>query len=228
MDVNLNVKARIQNILAHEALCPGRLDRVPNNARGLGKLAPDVNVAKVRIRRVSRNGQPLDELMRVVVKNIAVLESSGLGLVGVDHDIVRLAIIVFDEAPFGAAGKSRAAAAAQIGGFDDVHDLRRLHCHCLAERFITAMSETGLDRGIVARLADILEDDPPLLGMRRRHDKGFPAHWYRSKMSETASGEILSCSSLLIKATGALPQLARHSTNSTLNLPSGVVGGALP
>jgi hypothetical protein len=47
-------------------------------------------------------------------------------------------------------------------------------------------------------------------------------------MPETASGEIRSCNSSLIRATGALPQLARHSTNSTLNLPSGVVGGALP
>ena len=176
MDININVKARIQNIFADEALCPSGLDRVPNNACGLGKLAPDVNVAKVRIRRISRNGESLDELMRVVVKNISVLEGSRFGLVGVDHDIVRFAIIIFDEAPLCAAGKSRSSAAAQIGGLNGVHDLRGLHGHGLAKRFIAAMSEIGLDRGIVARLADVLKDDASLLRMRRRHDKGLPAH----------------------------------------------------
>jgi hypothetical protein len=166
--------------------------------------------------------------MRVIVEDVAVLECSRFGLVGVDDDIMRLAVVIFDEAPLRAAGKARPAAAAQIRGFDSVNDFRRLHSHGLVERLISAVSEIGLDSGIVVRLADILKDDTPLLGMRRRHDKTFHAHLYRSKMPETACGEILSCSSSLISATGALPQLARHSTNSTLNLPSAVVGGALP
>ena len=162
------------------------------------------------------------------MENVSVLESSGFGLVGIDDDVVFFAVIVFDEAPFCAAGKSRAATAPEIRSLHGVYNFRRLHRDGLSERFIAAVRQICFDAGIVARLADILKDDAPLLRVRFRHDKGFPAHLYFSTMPETASGEILSCSSSLMSATGALPQLARHSTNSTLNFPSAVVGGALP
>jgi hypothetical protein len=59
----------------------------------------------------------LDQLVRVLVHDLPVLERARLGFVGVANQVNRLAALAVHEAPFQAAGKTRAAAAAQAGNF---------------------------------------------------------------------------------------------------------------
>ena len=55
-----------------------------------------------------------DQEMRIVAHDVPVLAGAGLGLVGIDHEIVRTAVgLLRHERPFEAGGKAGAAAAAQ-------------------------------------------------------------------------------------------------------------------
>ena len=77
----------------------------------------------LRVERETGDQHALEQLMRILVHDVAVLERARLGFVGVADEIDRLGLVRFDEAPLHAAGEPRAAAAAQAGGFDFVHDL---------------------------------------------------------------------------------------------------------
>jgi hypothetical protein len=62
--------------------------------------------------------------------------NAGLGLVGVAAQVVRLAIARLHERPLETGRKAGAAAAAQAGFLDDVHDVAGAHVKRLLERFI--------------------------------------------------------------------------------------------
>ena len=68
----------------------------------------------LRVEREAGDEHALDELMRIFVDDVAILERAGLGFVGVADEIDRLLLVRLDEAPLHAAGKTRAAAAAQV------------------------------------------------------------------------------------------------------------------
>ena len=95
--------------------------------RAFGKLAADVDIGEVRLDREAGDDHPLDELMRILMDDVAVLEGAGLGFVRVANEVGRLRAAGLDEAPLDAAGESRAAAAAQAGGLDLVDDIGGLH-----------------------------------------------------------------------------------------------------
>src|SRR5690606_26882619 len=65
----------------------------------------------------------LDEEMRIVPHDLAVLAGAGLGLVGVDHEIARPPVrLLRHERPLEACREARAAATAQAGRFHLVDD----------------------------------------------------------------------------------------------------------
>ena len=102
------------------------------------------------------------------MQDVAILERPGFGLIGINDDVVRLAVIVFDEAPFRASRKTGTTTTTKVGRLDEINDLTRLHGESFFQRFIAAMGEVGLDVGGVARLADISKNDPTFFRMRSR------------------------------------------------------------
>src|SRR5690606_27066279 len=70
----------------------------------------------------------LDQQVRVVAQDLAVLAGARLGLVGVDHQVVRpLALLLRHEGPLQAGAEAAATAPAQARGLDLLADpLRRL------------------------------------------------------------------------------------------------------
>ena len=81
-------------------------------------LAAHVDERVVGADRVRRDDDALDQRVRVGHHQRDVLAGARLGLVGVDDEVVRLAVALRDEAPLHAGREARAAAAAQAGVLD--------------------------------------------------------------------------------------------------------------
>ena len=95
--------------------------------RAFREFTADIDVGCARIHREAGDHHALDQLMRILVDDVAVLERARLGLVGVTDQIDRPLFVGLDEAPFHAARKTGAAAAAQAGVFDFVDNLGARH-----------------------------------------------------------------------------------------------------
>ena len=87
------------------------------------ELAADVDVGDVRIHGAAGEQAALDEVMRIVPQDLAVLAGAGLGLVGVDEQLVRPPVVdLGHEGPLERGGEPCPAAAAQARGLDLVGD----------------------------------------------------------------------------------------------------------
>src|SRR5262249_29958469 len=127
MHVDFAVKARAKDVLPEEALRPRLRECLLENLRALRKLTADVDVSEVRIDREARDHHALDELMRVLMDDVAILERPRLRLVRVADEICRLRPPALDEAPLRPARKPRAPTPTQPGLLHLLHDRLRLH-----------------------------------------------------------------------------------------------------
>ena len=121
----------------------------------------------LRIERETGDEHALDQLMRIFVNDVAILERARLGFVRVADQIDRLFLIGLDEAPFHAAGKSRAAASAQPGDLHFVHDVGARHRDGFLQLFVAAVAQVTVDVGRPIFAADIFENQPALERVRR-------------------------------------------------------------
>src|SRR5581483_9448775 len=80
------------------------------------KFATHIDIAHMRAHGAASDQAALDQQMRIVTHDLAVLAGAGLGLVGVHDEIARPPVrLLGHEGPFQAGGKSGATAAAQAG-----------------------------------------------------------------------------------------------------------------
>ncbi len=78
------------------------------------EFAADIDVAGIGAHGETGDQAALDQQMRIVPHDLAVLAGAGLGLVGIDHEIVRAAVgLLGHERPFQPGRKAGAAAPAQ-------------------------------------------------------------------------------------------------------------------
>src|SRR5262249_17394021 len=122
MDDDVEVEA-MNVVLADELGVVGLLDRRFEPLAFAGEFAPDIDVAGVRCHRAAGDQAPFDKKVRIMPHDLAILASAGLGLVGIDHEIVRTAVGLFrHERPFQTGRKSGAAAAALAGSLHFIDD----------------------------------------------------------------------------------------------------------
>jgi hypothetical protein len=120
---DFKIVAAAENILA-ETIHLARLGERPvQDLRPFDKLAANVNVGELNIVRVARDDHALDELVRVFVNDLAILERARLRFIGIANEVNRLAALAVDKGPLQPAGKTRAAAATQARDFDVFADL---------------------------------------------------------------------------------------------------------
>ncbi len=91
-------------------------ERPVQNLRAFHEFAPNVDVGQVHVIGVAGDDHPLEHLVRVFVNDLLVLERARLGFVGIADEVNRLAALAVHKRPLQAAGKARAAPAAQAGG----------------------------------------------------------------------------------------------------------------
>ena len=140
---------------------------------GLPDLAVHVVVAAHAAHRVGGDRHALDQRMRVVAHDVAVLERAGLAFVGIADEILLALVLLRHEAPLEAGGKARAAAAAQrrLLHFGD-HGRRR-----------NLLGEDLLQR-LVAAARDVV-GEPPVRAGEARHDDRVGA-----VVEETVGGRV--------------------------------------
>src|SRR5208283_2740311 len=109
-------------ILADQTAVIGFVDRGLQTLCLVIELAPDIDVAIVDSH--PRRGQqaPLDELVRLVAQDVAVLAGARLAFIGIDAEIGRMVALFRHERPFQPGRKAGAAAAAQPGFLDLLDD----------------------------------------------------------------------------------------------------------
>mmetsp|Transcript_9730 Transcript_9730/g.39603 ORF Transcript_9730/g.39603 Transcript_9730/m.39603 type:complete len:528 (-) Transcript_9730:20-1603(-) len=123
VQVDVVVVARPARVLAEQARRVGLVDRLVEDDGLVEVLAADVDVARARAHREPREQRALDELVRVLAHDLAVLARPGLRLVGVDHQKRRPPVRrLGHERPLEPRRKARAAAAAQPRVLDLLHD----------------------------------------------------------------------------------------------------------
>ncbi len=132
VDVEVEVPA-VDVVLADQLGLVGLVDRRLQPLALADELAAHIDVAGVRAHREAGDQAALDQQMRIVPHDLAVLAGAGLGLVGIDDEIVRPAVrLLRHERPFQAGREAGAAAAAQA---------RRLH---LVDDGVAALFEDRL------------------------------------------------------------------------------------
>ena len=88
VDDELHLLAGAEHVLAEEAGLVGLLDGRVEDVALQVVLAADVDEAAVRPGGAGGDGDPLDQLVRVLLHQLAVLEGAGLGLVGVAAEVL--------------------------------------------------------------------------------------------------------------------------------------------
>ena len=106
--------------IAEEVLRPHLLERGDKHIELGLVFAADVDEDVLRLDRVRGNQRALEEPKGNPQHDLPVLEGARLGLVGVDHEIVRLGDLVRlrNEAPLASCGEECAAAATEIRGVE--------------------------------------------------------------------------------------------------------------
>ena len=102
-------------VLADQLRLIGLIDRRLQMLAFPYEFAAHIDVAGMRAHREAREQAALDQKMRIVPHDLAVLAGAGLGFVGVDDEVARPAVGGFlgHERPFQTGRESRPAASAK-------------------------------------------------------------------------------------------------------------------
>jgi hypothetical protein len=131
-----------------EQTCRVRLfDRASDASVRQVELAADVDEGVAHLQRERGDQHRLDQQVRRVLEDPAVLEGAGLALVGIGAQVVRLLVEQLDHAPLAPGRKGRAAVTEDARGGDFLGDLLRPHlAHDFLERRVAAARAIGLER----------------------------------------------------------------------------------
>ena len=88
VDVEVEVPA-VHIVLADQLGLVGLVDRRLQALALADEFAADIDVAGMRAHGAAGDQAALDQEMRIVPHDLAVLAGAGLGFVGVDHEIMR-------------------------------------------------------------------------------------------------------------------------------------------
>src|SRR3954465_5446082 len=156
VDPELERVVGAEDAVAEVALGPRLLDGLLE-ARGLQVvLAADVDERARRADDVRRDDHALDEHVRRLLHELAVLERAGLGLVGVADEVL-VHRPLGQEGPLLAHRESGAAAAADPRAVELGQDVLAAHAERLAQRAVAAAALVDVE-GVEARLVDVLEE----------------------------------------------------------------------
>ena len=97
VDVDLARIAGTENVRPDQVLCARLGDGLFENPRPFRKLAADVDIRLHHLVGPAGDHDPLDQLVRILVDDVPVLEGPRLGLVGVDDEVDRLAALAINE-----------------------------------------------------------------------------------------------------------------------------------
>src|SRR6266545_7316930 len=116
--VDVEVEVLAEDVVAQEVVRVAFVDGPLHGAIAVAIFVAGVDVGGAGARRVGGEEDALDDLVRVVLHEDAIVEGAGFALVGVDAEVDRAGMVRREEAPLDAAGEAGAAAAAQARRLD--------------------------------------------------------------------------------------------------------------
>ena len=124
MDEHVEIIARLGGILADQSGLIGLVDRRLQHFGLADIFAADIDIGGTRAHCETGDQRALDQLVRIVAQDLAVLAAARLGFVGIDDQETRTAVLRFlgHEAPLHAGGEARTTASAQARCLDFVND----------------------------------------------------------------------------------------------------------
>ena len=143
--VQVEIKTGAEQVFAEETGVSGFGEGGLHALVGFLELAADVVVAHGGAHGVAADDHSLNERVGVVAQDVAVFAGAGFAFVGVAHHVFLPRRGARHEVPFDARRKARAAAPAQVGGFHDLDDRRRV------EAFAQHFFEGGIAAGFAVR-----------------------------------------------------------------------------
>ena len=143
-DVQIEIKAAAEDVLAEQAHLFCLLDRDLQTFDGDGILRTHIDVAFGRAGSITADRHRFDDAVRVAFQHAAVHERTRVAFVGVADHIFLIRLVRRRKAPFQARRETAAAAAAQTGILHDLNDLLRRHLG------------QALCKGLIAVIGDVL------------------------------------------------------------------------
>ena len=114
VNVDVEVPAGPRRVLADQARLIGLVDGGLKLLAFADEFTTDIDVTDMRAHREASDQATFDQLLGIVTQDVPVLAGAGLGLVGIDDQVVRAAVgFLRHEGPFEAGRKTSAAATAQ-------------------------------------------------------------------------------------------------------------------
>src|SRR6516165_6268978 len=151
----------------------GRIGLVHRRLQALAfanKFAADIDETGMRTHGETGDQAALDQEVRIVAHDLAVLAGAGLGFIGVDHEIMRPAVgLLGHERPLESGRKAGAAASAQPRGLHLIDDpIAALLQDGLGA--VPSTARTGALEAPVVEAVEVLED---AVFIREHHDRLF-------------------------------------------------------
>src|SRR5690606_11370409 len=159
--IEVKIDGRAEQSLAEIARVVRFLERLLEAVERLVlELAADVVVTDRRADRVAADRHTLDNRVRVVAQDVAVLAGAGFGFVRIADDVLLAGRAARHEAPFEARREARAATTAKAGRLDDLdHLLGRLTlAHDALPRLVAAEFTVVLERPRLIELQGLVTD----------------------------------------------------------------------
>ena len=110
MNVDFEIESRSLNILAKETIFLGLGDGLFQNDGRLRKFFPNVNVGDVSPNSIGRDHHTFNELVRILVDNVAVFKSTRFRLITVANQVDWLCVIGRNKSPFDPSRESCSSA----------------------------------------------------------------------------------------------------------------------
>ena len=137
MNVNLDVEAGAKHVLTNKTTRSCFSDFLIEPACAVGEFAANIDIGHIRANRKRADHDAFDQLMRIVVNHLVIVERAGFAFVGVHHKVFGIEFFG-DKAPFYARRKARAAASAQARFFDFIHNRLLSHRRDRSPRRVVA------------------------------------------------------------------------------------------
>ena len=121
--IHFQIITGAQDIFTQEIFSLRFRQGLDQNLCAFGHLTTNIDIRQMNVVRKTRDDHPLDQLVRILVHDLPVLEGARFRFIGVANQINRLTAPAVDKAPFKPAGKTRAPAPTQTGQFHVIANL---------------------------------------------------------------------------------------------------------
>ena len=144
MVVELDAEVGAENVVTDDAGLAARQQRFLKRPGRVHVLATQIIEHQLGADSISGDQRSFDDLVRVLLNQLAVFERTGFRFICVDQHVF-VAFALGDNPPLDAVRETRAATTAQIRRFQDIDNFIRRHGQGFLQPFVAAMLAVDIE-----------------------------------------------------------------------------------